>query len=288
MASSEASSSSSLSPGCRKRFSSLLSVPTSKKPSVSKKTVHKWMRDNDKSLNTSTWLDFEMDGDRVSLLRCKICCKFKDRLESMRNFRLSYIEGSSNVKTSSFKEHADSEMHKRAMELQRKSQGTATINDAPIVQSLAGSTMDKVALERTKKKFDVAYFIAKEGLAFTKMKSLCELEERHGVDIGPAYRNDHACSNFIEYIALEEKDRLVQALSKSRFYSFQVDSSTDIANVEEELFLVIYLESSSSAVDSKVQVINKFFCVQQPARSTAEGLYNSFEGVTWVLKKVGR
>ena len=48
--------------------------------------------------------------------------------------------------------------------------------------------MDKVVL---KKKFDVAYFIAKEGLAFTKMKSLCELKGWHGVDIGPAYRNDH-------------------------------------------------------------------------------------------------
>ena len=50
----------------------------------------------------------------------------------------------------SFKGHADSKMHKRAIELQRKSQGTATINDVLIVQSLAGSTMDKVALERTK------------------------------------------------------------------------------------------------------------------------------------------
>ena len=112
------------------------------------------MQDNDKSLNTLSWLDFEMDGDEVSLLRCKICCKFKERLESMRNFRLAYIEGSSNVKTSSFKEHADSEMHKRAKELQRKSSqgsGTAVINDVPIVQFLAGSTMDKVVLERTKK-----------------------------------------------------------------------------------------------------------------------------------------
>ena len=54
------------------------------------------------------------------------------------------------------------------MELQRKSQGTATINDVPIFQSLVGSTMDKVALERTIKKFDVAYFIAKEGLALLK------------------------------------------------------------------------------------------------------------------------
>jgi len=68
----------------------------------------KWMRDNDQSLNTLSWLDFEMDGDRVSLLRFKICCKYKERLESMRNFRLAYIEGSSSVKTSSLKEHAES------------------------------------------------------------------------------------------------------------------------------------------------------------------------------------
>ena len=37
-----------------------------------------------------TWLDFEMDGDSISLLRYKIFCKFKDRLESMRNLRMAY------------------------------------------------------------------------------------------------------------------------------------------------------------------------------------------------------
>ena len=38
--------------------------------------------------------------------------------------------------------------------------------------------MDK---DQTKKKFDVAYMMAKEKMAFTKMKPLCELEKRHGV-----------------------------------------------------------------------------------------------------------
>ncbi len=32
--------------------------------------------------------------------------------------------------------------------------------------------------------------IAKEKLAFTKMKPICELEERHGVDLGVGYKND--------------------------------------------------------------------------------------------------
>ena len=102
--------SSSGSQGSRKRPSSSL-APATKKSTASKKTVQKWIRDNDKSLETITWLDFETnaDGESVSLLKCKVCCKYKERLEPMRNFRLAYIEGSVNVKTSSFKEHAAGE-----------------------------------------------------------------------------------------------------------------------------------------------------------------------------------
>jgi len=64
---------------------------------------------------------------------------------------------------------------------------------------------------------------------------------------------------------LKEKDGLVQVLSKSQFYTFQIDSSTEVVNVEGELFLVIY----SSATDSKIQVVNKFLFTQQP---TIEGI----------------
>ena len=69
----QASSSSGLGSGCCKRSSSLLTAPASKKSLVLKKKVQKWIQDNDKSLSILTWLDFKMDGDGVSLLRCKIC-----------------------------------------------------------------------------------------------------------------------------------------------------------------------------------------------------------------------
>ena len=39
-----------------------------------------------------------------------------------------------------------------------------------------------------KRKFDIAYFIAKEGLPFTKMTPLCQLEERHDVNLGTRYK----------------------------------------------------------------------------------------------------
>ena len=48
--------------------------------------------------------------------------------------------------------------------------------------------MDQSVKKQTGMKFDVAYMIAKEGLAFTKMKPLCQLQERHGVNLGECYK----------------------------------------------------------------------------------------------------
>ena len=59
--------------------------------------------------------------------------------------------------------------------------------------------------KRLNKKFDISYMIAKEKLAFTKMKSICELEEMHGVDLGAGYKNDHARATFISFIVKEQK-----------------------------------------------------------------------------------
>ena len=71
-------------------------------------------------MNTASWLKFETapppDRDRVAVLKCAVCTQFKEKLESMRNFRPAFIEGTSNVCTSTFKEHATSDMHCRAMQ----------------------------------------------------------------------------------------------------------------------------------------------------------------------------
>ena len=69
-------------------------------------------------------------------------------------------------------------MHTRAMTLLKKDRGVDVREYVPIARAL--STMDEASRERTKKKFDVAFVIAKNNLAITKMKPICELEERHG------------------------------------------------------------------------------------------------------------
>ena len=65
------------------------------------------MVENDRVLNTSAWLKFDMaDRDHVSSLRCEVRLQFKDKLVSMRNFRPAFIDGTTNVRTTAFKEHA--------------------------------------------------------------------------------------------------------------------------------------------------------------------------------------
>ena len=137
----------------------------------------------------------------------------------MRNFRSSFIEGTRNIKTSSFKDHAATDMHGHAITLLKKQLSSTPTEYAPIAKAMASSTMDKATTECLKRKFDVAYTIAKESLAFTKMKPLCELEEHHVAQLGQGYKNDRACSMFIEYmyIACDQQERLVATLSKAHF-----------------------------------------------------------------------
>ena len=140
---------------------------TSKKSLVSVATVDKWVLDHDKTLNTATWLAYEkVDRHHVALLRCSVCKRFEERIKNSRNFSPAFIDGTSNLRTLSFKDHAKSDMHGRAMELLRREQSTSVTEYSPIARAFY--RMDESVEKQTKRKFDVAYVIAKEGMAFTK------------------------------------------------------------------------------------------------------------------------
>ena len=56
------------------------------------------------------------DGrDTVGLLKCAVCVEFEARLVGMSDFHSTFIDGTSNLHTTSFKDHAKSEMHACAM-----------------------------------------------------------------------------------------------------------------------------------------------------------------------------
>ena len=124
--------------------------------------------------------------------------------------------------------------------LLKKKQAVDIRDYSPIARAL--SMMNATSKERMKLKFDIAFMISKENMAFTKMKPICELIERQGVDLGEAYKNNQTCTCFRSYIALEERQRLVINLTQAKFFSLQADGGTDCGNVEDELFLAVFLD----------------------------------------------
>ena len=182
------------------------------------------------------------------------------KLVSCRKYNMAFIEGSSNLRISGVKDHSHLDMHARAMALFSKSQGKPVTEYAPIAKPL--NFLDAVTEQRLKKKFDIAYFICKQQLAFLKMGPLCELQARYGVDIDSNYTNNLPCTIFVQFIALEQRDILKNLLERIFFY-IQCDGSTDSGNMEKELFLVIYLDTRAD--DDKVHIRNRFLqCVNHP------------------------
>ena len=117
--------------------------------------------------------------------------------------------------------------------------------------------------------------------------------ERHGIDLGEGYKNNQACTYFTSYIALEERQCLVIDLTRAKFFNLQADGSTDCGNVEDELFLAVFLDYK--AVDKRVRVRNKFFSVRRLHQGDARSLYKCLEqaikfvGLTdeWKMKLIG-
>ena len=70
-------------------------------------------------------------------------------------------------------------MHRRAMILLRQTQSQHVTDYSPIAKSL--TTLDIATEPKIRRKFDVAYFIAKQNLSLASMPPLCDLEERHGL-----------------------------------------------------------------------------------------------------------
>ena len=144
-----------------------------------------------------------------------VCAKYEDKLRGFKSFTSAFITGSRNVISSAFKEHTNSEMHKQAMRLLERSKSTYVNEYVPIAKAL--TTLDPTTEARLKKKFDLAYFLAKENLSFRKFVPITELEERHDVDIGVSYRNDKATAEFVSYIAKTYCKDLESVLSSIHF-----------------------------------------------------------------------
>ena len=152
-------------------------------------------------------------------------------------------------------DHASSEPHKHAMVLVMKQKGMHVLERSQAMQGVLDSqkqgnilsalvTLNEQDLERTKKKFQIAYYIAKEELPIVKFSTMLDLEEKLGIEVGTAYRNNNSGGVFIDYISESIAEELKQKLAKARFYSVLTDGSTDSAMSENEAVFVVHFGSS--------------------------------------------
>ena len=88
---------------------------------------------------------------------------------------------------------------------------------------------------------NTAHYIAKENLAFQKYASLCDLQAKNQVDLGPNYRNPKACKTFVSAIADTEWNEIRNELQGARFFSVLADGSTDSGIIEQESVFVRYI-----------------------------------------------
>ena len=148
-------------------------------------------------------------------------------------------------------EHAEGQAHKVAYDLflktikgmtarERTEQLQTLLHDNQQASLLAGlDVMRMKDFDLTKKNFETAYFIVKEEISLTKYAKILELEQKHGVDLGCAYRNKNTCGLFIDFIADDLAKQLKEKLDKRHFYSVLTDGSTDSGIIEKGAIFVM-------------------------------------------------
>jgi len=120
-------------------------------------------------------------------------------------------------------------MHSKAMSLYCQKTTVLSISEAPIVRAF--SRMVSTLQQNMVRKFEVAYTIAKEGIAFRKMTTICDLIERQSINLGEGYKSNVACSTFVDFIAKELRLKISETLQSCNHLTLlSQDKTTKVTN----------------------------------------------------------
>jgi hypothetical protein len=143
----------------------------------------------------------EFDHKVVTKLSCSVRSKYQDKIKGRKNFNEKWITGAESLRMSNIKDHAHCDQHKHAMALVKKeqaqSQGLGAAAYAPIARAL--QTLPEDDRKQLRHKFEIPYFVATEKISCKKYPKLCELEAKHGDDVGTTYTNEVAGQSFVHF-----------------------------------------------------------------------------------------
>ena len=146
---------------------------------------------------------------------------------------------------------------------QAKSKHELITTYSPIARSVLSMAINPAVREKFKKKFGISFVFAKEHIHFLKYPAIHDLEEKHRVDPGAAYKNQDSARNFVHYIAESQRRCLHTALGSSNFYSILVDSFTDKGRVENKLFAMLFCQKDDLLLEFKTTARYYLVCWSQ-------------------------
>ena len=248
------------------------------KRQVSVATCEKWQREFDQEYQSLLWLCYDVDkADRslVATLWCEVCRTYKEKICFMRNFSGVWVSGSTNHKSSNIVDHGKSEQHTTCMAHMRadsaRIQNKPVESYAPIARSLL--VLDDREKEKIKRKFEICYVLAREGIAFLKYPPFHALAEIQGVELGSSYKRTDCAKTFTHFIAESQPQNFLHFLSTTIFFSFLMEGSTDAGNTEVELIQVLFSEKDDVA--REIRSCTRYLAVVNPTHSNADGLIDS-------------
>ena len=95
--------------------------------------------------------------------------------------------------------------------------------------------------------FNSSHWMAKEGLAFAKFASLCNLQAKNGLSTGESYINIMGCRMFIKAISETLQESTSVDMKNCRFLEklYFSDGSTDAAIKEQEIVYCRYVKEGN-------------------------------------------
>ena len=182
-----------------------------------------------KWLEGRSWLKHDVERN---VMICKYCEQFDKQKQS------SLSQGSSTFKVETLRKHEVSEIHLSCQKAYAASLSPA--GSTPIEKGF--QKMDEIELERRKKQFTTAFFVAKEERPLTDFPKLLELQKANsGEDLTQHYGNNKQCKTFVHFVAESEREEFHRMVRQSSFCSVISDSSTDSSVAEEEGVYVRFL-----------------------------------------------
>ena len=174
---------------------------------------------------------------------CKVCRRF-DNSGKRNVFR-------DDAKCSSFRyrnvtAHRDSDVHKIAIRACEESK--QDVSERPIEKQLTKLNNEQII--KIKKYFSTSFYLAQFNKPYAGFRNLMDLQLHNFADNDlddsyTSYKSDKKCREFINYIAADILEKLVQTkLDDDSFISILVDGSTDKANIEQEMVYICMLQNN--------------------------------------------